>query len=110
LDERASVAFSSYQLLCLVASLMLLIVTLRSAVYTVEVRSEVEAAFVFEDVVMAPVFFFLLLILCPDSFSDEKHVEESVSSTTGGGVARRFLKFDLAERFLKTTGSAAVGA
>lgn len=38
LVERASVAFSSYQLLCLVASLELLIVVLPSAVYFVGLR------------------------------------------------------------------------
>jgi hypothetical protein len=70
--DRASVAFSSYQLLCLVASLELLIVVLRSAEYIVEVRSDVEAALLFDDAVTAPVFFFLRLILCPDSSSEEE--------------------------------------
>jgi hypothetical protein len=108
LAERASVAFSSYQLLCFVASLTLLIVALRSAVYTVEFSSKVELVLVLEDAVIAPVFFLLLLTLCPDSSSEEVYAEEPVSSAAGGGVDRRFLKFDLAERFLKTTGSAAV--
>jgi hypothetical protein len=93
-----------------VASLTLLIVELRSAVYTVEVRSEAEVAMVLEDAVMAPVFFFLRLTLCPPTSSEEEYVEESVSSPAGGGVAGGFLNFDLAERFLKTTGSAAVSA
>jgi len=70
--DRASVAFSSYQLLCLVASLELLIVALRSAEYIVEVKSDVVVALFFEDAVMAPVFFFLRLILCPESSSEEE--------------------------------------
>ena len=78
--------------------------------YTVEVRSEAEEALAFEDAVMAPVFFFLRLTLCPASPYEEEYAEESVSLPAGCGVARRFLKFDLAERFLKTTGSAAVSA
>lgn len=90
LDERASVAFSSYQLLCFVASLTLLIVALRSAVYTVEVRSEAEVALVLEDAVMTPVFFFLRLTLCPASSSEEEFAEESLSFSAGGAVAGRF--------------------
>lgn len=74
--------------------------------YTVGVRSE-EVALDFDDAVIAPVFFFLRLILCPDSSSEDEYTEESVSSLAGDGVAGRFLKLDLAERFLKITGSAA---
>ena len=65
-------AFSSYQFVCLVASLELLIVVLRSAVYLVVVRSAFELALFLEDTVTAPVFFFLRLILCPDSSSEEE--------------------------------------
>jgi hypothetical protein len=86
LDERASVAFSSYQLLCFVASLTLLIVALRSAVYTVEVSSALEVALVFEVAVITPVFFFLRLTLCPASSSEEEYAEESASSPAGGGT------------------------
>lgn len=71
LVERASVALSSYQLLCLVASLELLIVVFRSAVNTVAVRSELEVVLFLDDAVIAPVFFFLRLILRPDSSSEE---------------------------------------
>jgi hypothetical protein len=67
-------------------------------------------ALVFEDAVMAPAFFFLRLTLYPVSSSEEEHAEESVSSLAGGGMAGRFLKFDLTDRFLKTTGSAVVSA
>jgi len=70
--DRASVAFSSYQLLCLVASLELLMVALRSAAYGVETRSGIEVGLLFDDAVMAPVFLFLRLILCPDSSSEEE--------------------------------------
>jgi len=107
--ERASVAFSSYQLLCLVASLELLIVVVRSAVYFVDGRSDAAAVLPFEDAVTAPVFFFLLLIRRPDSSSDEVYPSESLSEA-GGGVAALFRKLDLpfAERFLKiATGSVA---
>jgi len=56
----------------LVASLELLIVVFRSAVYTVAVRSEFEEALFLDDAVMTPVFFFLRLILRPDSSSEEE--------------------------------------
>lgn len=71
LEERASVACSSYQLLDFVASLELLIVEFRSAVYTVAVRSEDEVILFFEEAVITPVFFFRRLILRPDSSSEE---------------------------------------
>lgn len=70
--ESASVAFSSYQLLCFVASLTLLIVVLRSAVYLVAVRSIFEDVLFFDVAVTMPVFFFLLFILRPDSSSEEE--------------------------------------
>ncbi len=70
--DNASVAFSSYQLLCLVASLELLIVVVLSAVNLVAVRSVLEEVFVLDDAVTAPVFFLRLLILRPDSSSEEE--------------------------------------
>jgi hypothetical protein len=86
LEERASVALSSYQLLCFVASLTLLIVALRSAVYTVELSSVLEVALVFEAAVITPVFFFLRLTLCPASSSEEEYAEESASSLVKCGT------------------------
>ena len=111
LVDRASVAFSSYQLLCLVASLELFMVVLRSAEYIEAVRSVFEEVLFLEDAVTTPVFFFLRLIFRPDSSSDEEYAESSLSEA-GGGVAARFRKLDLpfAERFLKiATGGAAGG-
>jgi len=70
--DRASVEFSSYQLLCLVASLELLMVVFRSAVYLVAVISAFEEVLFLDDAVIAPVFFFLRLILRPDSSSEEE--------------------------------------
>lgn len=107
LVDNASVAFSSYQLLCFVASFELLIVVLRSAVYFVDVRSPVDVALLADDAVTAPVFLFLLLTLRPDSSSEEEYSESL--SETGGGVAARFrrLDFPLAVRFLKSATGAA---
>lgn len=70
LVDNASVAFSSYQLLCFVASLEDLIVVVRSAVYLVDVWSIVEVVLLADEAVMAPVFFLRRLILCPDSSSE----------------------------------------
>lgn len=50
----------------------LLILAFRSALYIVDVRSDEEVALFLEDAVMAPMFFFRLLILCPDSSSEEE--------------------------------------
>ena len=112
LVERASVAFSSYQLADLVASLTLLMVVLRCASYFVAVRSVFDIALFLEDAVITPIFRFLRLILCPASSSEEEYSESL--SEAGGGVAARFRTLDLpfAERFLKiATGSAGnVGA
>ncbi len=47
-------------------------VALRAAVYIVDVTSDFEVALFFDDAVMAPVFFFLRLILCPASSSEEE--------------------------------------
>lgn len=108
--DSASVAFSSYQLLCFVASLELLIVVLLSAEYFEAVRSVLEVTLFLEDAVTTPVFFFLLLIFRPDSSSEEEYAESSLSDA-GGGVAARFRKLDLpfAERFLKIATGAAAG-
>ncbi len=70
--DNASVAFSSYQLLCLVASLELLMVVVLSAVYLVAVRSVFKEALFLDDAVTAPVFLLRLLILRPDSSSEEE--------------------------------------
>ena len=73
LVERASVAFSSYQLLCLVASLELAIVVLMAAVCLVELRSVPNAEVgPFEEATIAPVLFFRRLTLRPVSSSDEQ--------------------------------------
>lgn len=108
--ERASVAFSSYQLVCLVASLELLIVVLRSAAYFEAVSSVFEEALFLDDAVTTPVFLFLRFTLRPDSSSEDSYAEESLSEA-GGGVAARFLKLDLplAERFLNIATGAAAG-
>ena len=100
-------AFSSYQLLCFVASLELLMVALRSALYLEAVRSEVLVVLFLEEAVTAPVFFFLRLILCPDSSSEDEYSESL--SEAGGGAAARFRKLDFPVRFLKSA-TGAVGA
>lgn len=109
LDDRASVEFSSYQLLCFVASFEGAMVVLRSAVNFVAEKSVVlEALLVEEEVTTAPVFFLRRLILRPGSSSEEEYAE-SLSEFAGGGVAARLRKLPLPERFLKTA-TGAVGA
>lgn len=70
--DKASLAVSSYQLLDLVASLELVIVVLRSAVYLVGLTSAVEAWRPVDAAVMTPVFCFCRLILWPDSSSADE--------------------------------------
>ena len=72
-EDKASVAFSSYQLLAFVASLEDLIVVFLSASYFVADRSGLAPLTLFlEDAVTTPVFFFLRFILRPDSSSEEE--------------------------------------
>ena len=71
-DDKASVAFSSYQLLDFVASLEDLMVAFLSASYFVAEKSESGPVLFFEEAVIAPVFFFRRLILRPLSSSLEE--------------------------------------
>lgn len=70
--DKASVAASSCQLLCLVASFESRIVVRRSAAYFAAVRSQFEEALFFDDAAITPVFFFFRLILRPDLSSEEE--------------------------------------
>lgn len=99
LDDKASVEFSSYQLLCFVASLEGAIVALRSAVNFVAEKSvAVEAGLFEEEATTAPVFFLRRFILRPDSSSEDE--KESLSELAGGGAAALLRKLPLPERFL----------
>lgn len=109
--DSASFDSSSNQLFCFAASFVLVIGTLRSAVKFVAESSWSEYLFA-DEAVTTPVFFFLRLMLWPDSFSEEQSEESSLCD--GAGVAGLFLMFPLAiaPLFLNVTtkGSIPVGA
>ena len=88
---------SSNQLLCFVASFVLVINALRSAVKTVAKRFLSEDLACADEAATMSVIFFLRLNLWPDSVSES---EEESSLSDGGGVVRRFLTFSLAFVFL----------
>lgn len=101
--ESASFAFSSYQLLCLVASLLSAMGTLLSAVKAGASSSRLLGAAPLAAAVTTAVFL-RRLTLCPASSSEEeKSLPLSLSFAAGGGVAGRLRRFALpfAPRFLK---------
>jgi hypothetical protein len=73
--DSASFDSSSNQLFCFVASFVLVIGTLRSAVKFVAESSWSEYLLFADKAVTTPVYFFLRLMLWPDSFSEEQSEE-----------------------------------
>ena len=111
--DSASFDSSSNQLFCFAASFVLVIGTLRPAVKFVAESSWSEYLLFVDEAVTTPVFSFLrlMLVLWPDSFSEEQSEESTPCDR--GGVAGLFLIFPLAiaPLFLNVTtkGSIPVG-
>lgn len=104
--DNASFEPSSYQLLCLVASLTLVMRMLRSAAWTVADRSLLPVTLFFDEAVTVAIFL-RRLMRCPASSSED---EKSLSSlSAGGGVAGRLRRFafPFAPLFLKRATGAA---